>query len=174
MTISTTLVPGVGTSKTIVIPSATFYTREKKNTVFVSDPYCCAFCVDRFLVLNWCSIGCYSSLFVCFLAPRRARGNPCPHVFLKCFVYRFEPDYFGSSTFVGPVCDRHESVVYSEDAGTCYSSYCCTRYYTKIRYLVRDNCDISFTLLEPESRFGDKPFKFQVVYPQNGAAVLKG
>ena len=30
------------------------------------------------------------------------------------------------------------------------------------------------TLLEPESRFGDKPFKFQVVFPQNGTAVLKG
>ena len=31
----------------------------------------------------------------------------------------------------------------------------------------------SLTLLEPESRFGDKPFKFQVVCPQNGTAVLK-
>ena len=30
------------------------------------------------------------------------------------------------------------------------------------------------TLLEPQSRFGDKPFKFQVVCPQNGTAVLKG
>ena len=32
----------------------------------------------------------------------------------------------------------------------------------------------SLALLEPESRFGDKPFKFQVVCPQNGTAVLKG
>ena len=30
------------------------------------------------------------------------------------------------------------------------------------------------TLLEPQSRFGDKPVKFQVVFPQNGTAVLKG
>ena len=30
------------------------------------------------------------------------------------------------------------------------------------------------SLLEPQSRFGDKPFKFQLVYPQNGTAVLKG
>ena len=30
------------------------------------------------------------------------------------------------------------------------------------------------TLLEPQSRFGDKPVKFQVVCPQNGTAVLKG
>ena len=30
------------------------------------------------------------------------------------------------------------------------------------------------TLLEPQSRFGDKPFKDQVVCPQNGTAVLKG
>ena len=30
------------------------------------------------------------------------------------------------------------------------------------------------TLLEPQSRFGDKPRKFQVVCPQNGTAVLKG
>ena len=30
------------------------------------------------------------------------------------------------------------------------------------------------THLEPQSRFGDKPVKFQVVCPQNGTAVLKG
>ena len=30
------------------------------------------------------------------------------------------------------------------------------------------------TLLEPQSRFGDKPLKFQVPCPQNGTAVLKG
>ena len=30
------------------------------------------------------------------------------------------------------------------------------------------------TPLEPQSRFGDKPVKFQVVCPQNGTAVLKG
>ena len=29
------------------------------------------------------------------------------------------------------------------------------------------------TILEPPSRFGDRPFKFQVVCPQNGTAVLK-
>ena len=29
------------------------------------------------------------------------------------------------------------------------------------------------TLLKPQSRFGDKPFIFQVVCPQNGTAVLK-
>ena len=29
------------------------------------------------------------------------------------------------------------------------------------------------TLLEPQSRSGDKPVKFQVVCPQNGTAVLK-
>ena len=28
------------------------------------------------------------------------------------------------------------------------------------------------TLLEPQSRFGDKPLKFLVICPQNGAAVL--
>ena len=28
------------------------------------------------------------------------------------------------------------------------------------------------SLLEPQSRFGDKPFRFQVVCPQNGTAVL--
>ena len=30
------------------------------------------------------------------------------------------------------------------------------------------------TLLEPQSAFGDKLLKFQVVCPQNGTAVLKG
>ena len=30
------------------------------------------------------------------------------------------------------------------------------------------------TLLEPQSRFGDKPVKFQVVLSPNGTAVLKG
>ena len=30
------------------------------------------------------------------------------------------------------------------------------------------------TLLEPQSRFGDKRLKFQVFCPQNGTAVLKG
>ena len=29
------------------------------------------------------------------------------------------------------------------------------------------------TLLEPQSRFGGKPLKLQVVCPQNGTAVLK-
>ena len=28
------------------------------------------------------------------------------------------------------------------------------------------------TLLVPQSRFGDKPLKFQVICPQNGTAVL--
>ena len=32
----------------------------------------------------------------------------------------------------------------------------------------------SLTLLEPRSRFVDKPLKFQVVCPQNGTAVVKG
>ena len=32
----------------------------------------------------------------------------------------------------------------------------------------------SLTLLEPQSRFGDKSLNFQVVCPQNGTAVLKG
>ena len=33
---------------------------------------------------------------------------------------------------------------------------------------------VVLTLLEPESRFGDKLFKFQVVCPQNGTGALKG
>ena len=36
------------------------------------------------------------------------------------------------------------------------------------------NITPSLTLLEPQSRFGDKPLKFQVVCPQNGTAVLEG
>ena len=32
----------------------------------------------------------------------------------------------------------------------------------------------ALTLLDSQSRFGDKPIKLQVVCPQNGAAVLKG
>ena len=35
-------------------------------------------------------------------------------------------------------------------------------------------CLKALTLLEPQSRFGDKPVKFQVVCPRNGTAVLKG
>ena len=31
-----------------------------------------------------------------------------------------------------------------------------------------------YASLEPQSRCGDKPFKFQVLRPQNGTAVLKG
>ena len=31
-----------------------------------------------------------------------------------------------------------------------------------------------FSALEPQSRLGDKPVKFQVVCAQNGATVLKG
>ena len=30
------------------------------------------------------------------------------------------------------------------------------------------------TLSEPQSRFGDKPLKFQVVCPRNGTPVLNG
>ena len=33
--------------------------------------------------------------------------------------------------------------------------------------------DSHLTPLKPQSRFGDKPLKFQVVCPQNGTAVLK-
>ena len=33
---------------------------------------------------------------------------------------------------------------------------------------------MAFTPLEPQSRCGDKPLEFQVICPQNGAAVLKG
>ena len=42
--------------------------------------------------------------------------------------------------------------------GTCY---CCA-------------AGVPVLHLEPQSRFGDKPLKFQVVRPQNGTAVLKG
>ena len=34
--------------------------------------------------------------------------------------------------------------------------------------------DFLLTLLEPQSRFGDRPVKFRVVCPQNGTAVLNG
>ena len=33
---------------------------------------------------------------------------------------------------------------------------------------------ILLTLLEPQSRFGDKRLEFQVVCPKNGTAVLEG
>ena len=36
------------------------------------------------------------------------------------------------------------------------------------------NVKVLFTVLEPRSRCGDKPLKFQVIRPQNGTAVLKG
>ena len=32
----------------------------------------------------------------------------------------------------------------------------------------------ALTPLEPQSRFGDNPLKFQVICPQNGTAVPKG
>ena len=35
-------------------------------------------------------------------------------------------------------------------------------------------CGQPLTLLEPQSRCGDKPFNFQVLCTQNGTAVLKG
>ena len=55
-----------------------------------------------------------------FSVPPRARGNPSPlsTLIYQVFVYRFEPGWFVSSTFVGPVCDRHYNVVYFEDVGT--------------------------------------------------------
>ena len=40
--------------------------------------------------------------------------------------------------------------------------------------LKTDDAHGQLTLLEPQSRFGDKPLKFQVVCPHNGTAVLKG
>ena len=51
--------------------------------------------------------------------------------------------------------------------------------YLKV-YCVNRRCrrreiqNIYSTLLEPQSRFGDKSLNFQVVCPQNGTAVLKG
>ena len=47
----------------------------------------------------------------------------------------------------------------------------CTRYQRNYRMISLGSI---LTLLEPQFRFGDKPLKFQVVYPQNGTAVLKG
>ena len=37
-----------------------------------------------------------------------------------------------------------------------------------------DATAVLLTLLDPQSRFGGKPLKLQVVCPQNGTAVLKG
>ena len=39
---------------------------------------------------------------------------------------------------------------------------------------LRPSLTLTLTLLEPQSRFGDKPFYLEVVCPQNGPAVLKG
>ena len=55
-------------------------------------------------------------IFFFLFPPRRARGNPCPHLFSSFRVP--VRTRFVSSTFVGPVCDLHESMVYSEDVGT--------------------------------------------------------
>ena len=38
----------------------------------------------------------------------------------------------------------------------------------------RDPMPAALTPLEPQSRFGDKPLKFQVFCPQNGTGALKG
>ena len=38
----------------------------------------------------------------------------------------------------------------------------------------RNFSEAHLTLLEPQSRFGGKPVKFQIVCPQNGTAVLEG
>ena len=43
-----------------------------------------------------------------------------------------------------------------------------------IKHQTINHTEYNLTPLEPESRFGDKPLKFQVVCPQNGTAVLKG
>ena len=56
----------------------------------------------------------------------------------------------------------------------CYISYLAnTRPHALLSYLVYLVRMIYLTPPEPQSRFGDKPFKSQVVCPQNGTAVLK-
>ena len=59
--------------------------------------------------------------------------------------------------------------------------YCCTWQYSSSSTppgVSRKNEPLTrktaLTLLEPQSRFGDKSLKFQAVCPQNGTAVLKG
>ena len=57
--------------------------------------------------------------FFFFFAPRKARGNPyiTPiHTYVSSFRVPVRTRY-GSSAFVGPVCDRHQSAVYLEDVG---------------------------------------------------------
>ena len=41
-------------------------------------------------------------------------------------------------------------------------------------FVQESNASMLEPLLDPQSRFGDKPVKFQVVCPQNGTAVLEG
>ena len=53
----------------------------------------------------------------------------------------------------------------------------CNVFKSSLKYVASQNDNAvlegELTLLEPQSRFGDKPLKFQVVCPQNGTAVLK-
>ena len=61
------------------------------------------------------------------------------------------------------------SIFFSIYFRECVFRACCVLY--DAMALHRLQC---LTLLEPQSRFGDKPLKCQVFCPQNGTAVLKG
>ena len=68
------------------------------------------------------------------------------------YIYRTQYQYVVYSTRRVGVHESREGLVFLEEVGEL----------------------LMLTLLEPQSRFGDKPVKFHEVCPQNGTAVLTG
>ena len=98
--------------------------------------------------------------------PRRwtssqARSFSARNLFLKYEWDRTSPLHCDSSFTV----TRKSSIcVMPQSRGDrCFNSHFCIVDFSPLT-----------TFLEPQSRFGGKPFKFQVVCPQNGTAVPKG
>ena len=83
-------------------------------------------------------------------------------------VFKYLVGVYWSTAVVGSLCRRQRMNGRTPPRHTPYlwSSYVQQQYFGASMY--------ALTLLEPQSRFGDKPLKFQVVYPQNGTAILKG
>ena len=99
----------------------------------------------------------------------RVQSNPCSarnECYARTSLHRLEG--------VAAVGTCHASWMRSSQAIRFYLHICTNK--TSILGLVFqfDRIDLPLTLLEPQSRFGDKLVKFQVVCLQNGTAVLKG
>ena len=129
------------------------------SSVFVSSFFSSLFCI--FLCLLF-----FPPIFVSFLSPFRPVVLFSVSLCIPCVFFCFSIFFLFFSLLI--------SKAYENDAWV--SSFLFPRFFSRSFGRVSALIVLFFflTLLEPQSRSGDKPVKFQVVLSPNGTAVLKG